>query len=326
VSAAFLDFGTVGPEDLSITALTDLLPDLRFFDTTPTTELHDRIRDAEILLVNKVRLNRQALLAATQLKLICLAATGTDNIDLDTARERGIAVCNIRNYCTPSVVQHTWSLILALTQQFRGYDELISGGAWPDSRQFCLLDFSIRELSGKTMGIVGPGSLGRGVANIARAFGMSVIAAGRANAPPKGAETINEEDIEFVSLDALLQRADIVSLHCPLTPETENLINTKSLRAMRNDALLINTARGGLIDSNALVDALKNGEIAGAAVDVLRQEPPAEQEPVMNARLPNLIVTPHIAWAARESRQRAIDEIVANIQAFRNDDTRNRVV
>lgn len=319
MKAVFLDFDTLGPKDIDISLLTSQLPGLSLFPATTPACVAERIAGAGIVIANKVRLDDQVLRGARSLKLICLAATGTDKIDLNTASELGITVCNIRDYCTPSVVQHVFSLILALTNHFREYDQLLRENGWAGGAQFCLLDFPIHELRGKTLGIVGLGSLGRGVAETAGAFGLKVIAARRA-----GHQEVT--GIERVSLAVLLENSDIVSLHCPLNDDTENLINTDSLRRMRRSAILINTARGGLVDSEALVAALRDGEIAGAGIDVLRQEPPVDPDPIADANLPNLIVTPHIAWAAQESRQRAVDEIACNVEAFLNGEDRNRVI
>ncbi len=249
--AVFLDFDTLGREDIDISPLTAQLPDLQLFPETGPGLVAERIAGAEIVIVNKVRLDEASLRNAGSLTLICLTATGTDNIALASAKALGITVCNIRDYCTPSVVQHVFALILALTNHLREYDQLLRDKAWPASTQFCVLDFPTRELGGKVLGIVGLGSLGKGVAEAARAFGMRVIAASRTNH--------GESNIEHISISELLERSDVVSLHCPLNAETENLIDAKALRRMRDDALLINTARGGLIDAQALVDALQSG-------------------------------------------------------------------
>lgn len=326
MKAAFLDFDTLGPTDIDISPLTDQLPDLELFPTTTQNQLLQRISDTEVIIINKVRLNDEALRSAQRLKLICLVATGTDNVSLSSAGELGIAVCNIRNYCTPSVAQHVFSLILSLTHHLREYETLLRGKAWVSSPQFCLLDFPIRELEGKTLGIVGFGSLGSRVARIAEAFGMKILVARRPYSQTKFNNPPRDKDIERVSLGDLLSRSDVVSLHCPLNPETENLINPITLQTMRDDAILINTARGGLVDSAALVAAVKTGQIAGAGIDVLRQEPPIEPDAILETDLPNLIVTPHIAWAAQESRQRAVNEIAANIAAYIAGEQRNRVI
>lgn len=326
MKAVFLDFDTLGPTDIDISPLTDQLPGLELFPTTSETQLLERISEAEVIVINKVRLSDEALRSARSLKLICLVATGTDNVSLNSAGELGIAVCNIRDYCTPSVAQHVFALILALTHHLREYETLVRNETWIHSPQFCLLDFPIRELEGKTIGIVGFGSLGSRVARIAGAFGMKVLAARRPYSQQEFNDPSGNEDTERVSFADLLSRSDVVSLHCPLDPETENLINTSALQRMRDDAILINTARGGLIDSTALIAALQTGQIAGAGIDVLRQEPPIEKDAILEADLPNLIVTPHIAWAAQESRQRAVDEISANIAAYMRGENRNRVV
>jgi glycerate dehydrogenase len=319
MKGVFLDFDTIGPEDINISSLTAQLPDLQLFSATGPELVAERTSGAEIVIVNKVRLDEKILRGTGSLKLICLAATGADNVSLNSAKALGIAVCNIRNYCTPSVVQHVFSLILGLTNHLRAYDQALREKAWSTRTQFCLLDFPTRELDGKILGIIGLGSLGTGVAKAASAFGMDIIAVHR------GSQR-DVSGIEKVSLSELLERADIVSLHCPLNTETENMIDAKALRQMRQDALLINTARGGLVDSQTLVDALQSGEIAGAGIDVLRQEPPIDPDPIFDTPLPNLIVTPHVAWAARESRQRAVDEIAANIASFNKGEQRNQLV
>jgi glycerate dehydrogenase len=222
-------------------------------------------------------------------------------------------------------VQHVFTLILALTNHVLEYRELLRGRAWANSPQFCLLDYPIRELAGKTLGIVGLGALGRGVANVGTSFGMNVVAASRPYRSDAGRGGDAAHRVARVSFEELLAGSHVVSLHCPLTPDTENLIDTAALSRMRDDALLINTARGGLVDSAALVAALREGSIAGAGIDVLRQEPPIDPEPLVDVDLPNLIVTPHIAWAGREARQRAIDEMAANVAAFLRGERRNRV-
>jgi glycerate dehydrogenase len=251
------------------------------------------------------------------LKLIVLAATGTNNVDLEAARERNIGVCNLRDYCTASVVQHVLGVMLLLTQKLREYDALVRAGAWQRGDQFCLLDYPIRELAGRRLGIVGHGALGRGVARAAGlALGMEVLVANR----PGGARQPGRLD-----LDDLLPRVDVLSLHCPLTPQTAGMIGTPQLAHMKPDALLINTARGALVDSQALADALRGGRLGGAAIDVLPQEPPTRGNPLLAPDIPNLIVTPHIAWAAREARQRCLDEMAANVEDYQRGGHRGRV-
>lgn len=325
MQTGFLDFGTLGPGDLDIARLTHELQDVRLWDGSSDTELRERLGTLEVVVVNKIRLDADLLDAAPQLKLICLAATGTDNIELEAARERGIAVCNIREYCTPSVAQHVFALILALTQHLPAYRERVRKGDWSRSESFCLLDPPLRELSGKTLGLIGLGALGSAVAGVARAFNMRVIAARlpwRTMAPPSG----SGQSAPRLPVHELLQQADVVSLHCPLNEDTRNIIDRTALETMRRDALLINTARGGLVDYAALVEMLEQEEIGGAGIDVLEDEPPPADHLLLTADLPNLIVTPHIAWSARESRQRALNEILENILAFSRGEDRNRVV
>jgi len=323
VKAAFLDFDSLGPADIDTAALTATLPGIALHPWTAPEDLAARIADRQVLLVNKVRLDRETLRLAPALRLVCLAATGTDNVDLAAARERGVAVCNIRNYATPSVVQHTFGLLLALTLRLPEYQTLVAAGAWQRSRDFCLLDYPVRELAGRRFGIVGYGHLGRAVAAVARALGMEVVASRSLRSD--GASAVATAEVERLPLPELLRTADVVSLHCPLTDATRHLINGQTLALMRPDAVLLNTARGGLVDGAALVAALQQGRLGGAGIDVLPEEPPTGGDPLLAARLPNLIVTPHVAWAARESRQRALDEVVANVRDFLAGGRRNRV-
>jgi len=320
----FLDFDTVSHDDVRADALHMDGLDLELHGVTPPSVLHQRIRDANIVIVNKVRLDRDALAAAPGLQLVCLAATGTNNVDIDAARDRGVGVCNIERYCTASVGQHVFAVILALTHHLQAYQRLLHEGAWRASPQFCLLDFPIRELAGKVMGIVGYGELGSAVARLAGAFGMRVLVAQRPGLDaPTAAATGSGSD--RVPLRDLLRQADVVSLHCPLTESTRGMIGAAELDEMKRDALLINTARGALVDSFALAAALSAGEIGGAGIDVLPEEPPVSGDPLLDPGIPNLIITPHIAWAAREARQRAVDEIAANIRSFIDGGRRGRV-
>ena len=315
--SVFLDFATLDRGDIETSGVLDVLPDTEFFQSTSAAELPGRIRNAQFVMLNKVRLGKKALGEAGQLKLICLAATGTDNIDLDVARSLNIGVANIRAYCTASVVQHVFAMILSLTQHLSPYHVLLKNGAWRKSPQFCMLDYPIRELRGRTLGIVGYGELGSAVGRMGEAFGMHVLVANRPGAAPRDGR---------VDLTLLLEQADVLSLHCPLTPQTTGLLGLAELRRMKPDALVINTARGGLIDSNALAVQLRAGALGGAGIDVLPQEPPTDGNVLVDEDVPNLILTPHIAWAATESRQRALDEITANIRDFLNGGQRGRVV
>jgi glycerate dehydrogenase len=309
VRAVFLDYETVSNGDLDTSGLTRVIPELLFFGSTDDAQIAGRIDDAEIVLLNKSALTRDRLFAAKRLKLIALAATGTDNVDLAAARERGIGVCNVRGYCSQSVMQQVWAMILGLTQHIHEYTELAKNGSWVRNE--------VRELSGRTFGIVGWGELGRAAAKAAQAFGMHVVIANR----PGGAR-----ESERLDLDRLLATSDVVSLHCPLTPATRGMIGARELALMKPDALLINTARGGLIDGHALASALKARRLGGAGIDVLPQEPPVDGDPLLDPDIPNLLLTPHVAWAAREARQRCLDEMAANIQDFLSGGRRARVV
>ena len=326
MKSAFLDFDSLGPADIDTSALRATLPGMALYPSSRPEEIGTRIAGCEILVVNKVGLNRARLAAAAPtLKLVALAATGTDNVDLDAARELGIAVANIRNYATPSVVQHVFGLVLALTLRLNEYRQLLERGAWQRSPHFCLLDYPSRELQGRTLGIVGYGRLGQSVGVVGQAFGMRVLAARSLRDGTDGRRAPDTRQVDRLELQELLAVADVISLHAPLTPATRHLINRDSLARMRRDAVLINTARGDLVDTAALLDALRGGRLGGAGIDVLAGEPPVRGDPLLEARLPNLIVTPHIAWAARESRQRALDEIVTNIRDFLAGGQRNRV-
>src|SRR5580698_1664245 len=312
----FLDFDTVSAGDLDLTALRAVSGNLILYDSDEALTL-ERIRDADVVLLNKLQLNRPLLLGARNLKVIALAATGTNNIDLIAARERGIGVCNVRAYCTASVVQHVWGLILSLTQRVPEFSKASLDGSWARDESSAVLSQPIRELKGRIFGVVGWGELGRGVARIAEAFGMQVRIANRPGSAPQSGR---------VPLDQLLAIADVVSLHCPLNEATRGLIGVRELALMKPDALLINTARGALIDGAALAAAHKAGRLGGAGIDVLPQEPPLPGEPLVDGQIPNLLLTPHVAWAAREARQRCIDEMAANIRDFRSGGRRGRVV
>ena len=319
MKAVFLDYETLSREgDVDVTRIRDAGVELELFGVTSADRLPERIADAQIVIVNKICLGPEEFDAAPGLRLVCLAATGTNNVDLEAAQAREIGVCNIVAYCTQSVVQHVFAAILTLTHRLGDYQGLLQSGAWKDSPQFCMLDYPIRELSGLTMGIVGLGELGGAVAKVAEAFGMHVVVANRPGAGELAAGRL--------PLEKVLSQSDILSLHCPLTEHTRGLIGEHELSLMKPDALLINTARGALVDSDALASALRAGRIGGAGIDVLAEEPPVNGDPLLDPDIPNLILTPHIAWAAREARQRAVDQIAANIDSFVHGGRRRRVV
>ncbi len=314
--AVFLDFSTVSSGDLDTGSLERVVPGIVLHEQTLRDDVARRIAGFEAVFANKSIIDRAVIAANPQLRLIALTATGVDNVDLVAAREADVAVCNLRDYCTPSVVQHVFAMLLSLTHRLRDYEALVHSGRWAQAGQFSVFPYPIRELQGRTFGIVGLGALGRAVAQVAASFGMQLKIANR----PGGAPVAGRRD-----LDELLPRLDVLSLHCPLTDATRGLINTERLSRMKPDAVLINTARGALVDAEALADALRNRRLGGAGIDVLEREPPPSDHPLFDPSIPNLIVTPHIAWAARESRQRCLDELALNVEAFLAGVRRNRV-
>jgi glycerate dehydrogenase len=280
-------------------------------------QIVERLRDATIAICNKLPLREPELSRLPQLKLIAVAATGVDNVDLDYCKSNGIAVCNTRNYARHSLPEHVLMLMLALRRNLFRYTQDVKAGKWQQAKQFCLLDHTIRDLHGSTLGVVGYGFLGQGVAALAQCVGMEVLLAER-----KNATRIREGRVSF---GEVLQRSDAVTLHCPLNEDTRNLIAEKEFQAMKRSALLINTARGGLVNEAELIRALQEGVIAGAAFDVLSREPPSAGNILLDAVLPNLIVTPHVAWASREAMQTLADQLVDNIEAFIRGEPRNLV-
>jgi glycerate dehydrogenase len=267
-------------------------------------------------VVNKVVLNADNLSSAKKLKLICAAATGVNNIDLRAAKKLNIAVCNARGYATASVVQHVFALLLSLTTRLAEYQQDVYNGDWSRSEFFSLLNYPVRELRGLSLGIVGYGELGRAVASVAQAFGMKILIAKR---------DADDTRADRLDLHTLLPQVDVLSLHCPLTADNRGLIGAREIALMKNDAVLINTARGALVDEAALLEALQQGRIGGAGLDVIEREPPPSDYPLLQQRLPNLIVTPHTAWSSRDARQRVVHEIALNIDAFMRGQARNQV-
>jgi glycerate dehydrogenase len=326
--SVFLDFGTVSHDDLDTTSLERVLPGINLYPTSTDAEVEERIAGCEFILTNKLNISRARMRAVPGLRFVGLTATGTNNVDLEAARELGIAVCNIRDYCTVSVAQHVLGVMLALTHRLREYGQAAVDGTWAKCEQFSVPGAPIRELSGKVLGIVGFGTLGKAVAKAAQSgLGMRVLVAQRPGTElGRDADTHTSIGQVRVTLDELLRTADVLSLHCPLTPATTGMIGKRELALMKPDALLINTARGALVDLEALVAALRGGGLGGAAIDVLPQEPPVSGSPLFAPDIPNLIVTPHIAWAAFEARQRAVDELALNIEDFLRGGNRGRVV
>lgn len=276
-----------------------------------TTEAHEtlkRIRGADIVITNKVVISAQAFAENPQLKLVAVTATGVNNVDVEAAKQNGTAVCNIRAYGNESVAEHAFMMMITLMRNLPAYQRDVAAGLWENSPFFCHLGAPMRDLNGKTLAIFGRGNIGKTLATYAQAFKMNVVFAEH-----KNAQSIRDG---YVSFDEAIRSADVVSLNCPLTPQTAKMIGEAELQQMKPGAILINCGRGGLVDEAALVAALKYGQIGGAGFDVLTQEPPRDGNPLLKARLPNLIVTPHIAWASQEAANRLFDILLDNINRF----------
>ncbi len=317
-NAIFLDKASLFPEDLDLSLL-EVSASWLWFDNVNIADIQHSLKEVEILVTNKVVIDKKLFDTCRQLKLICVAATGVNNVDLQAARAHGVTVCNVRSYATSSVVPHVFSLILSLNRKLNEYRASVTNGSWSRSDFFCCFGLPVHNVARQTIGIIGYGELGRAVAEIAKSFGMKVLVAKSHNPDmtPGGEER--------VAMDVLLAESDVVSLHCPLTEDNYHMIGRRELALMKPSAILINTARGGLVDEDALLDALKDEQIAAAGLDVLEKEPPSVNHPLINYKKPNLIITPHIAWASRESRQRLITEIAKNIQAYLHGRERNLV-
>ena len=271
-------------------------------------QVPERIRDATVIISNKLSLGEVQLSQAPNVKLIAIAATGSDCVDLDYCRRRGITVCNVRGYAANSVPEHVLMLILALRRNLLAYRHDVREGNWQHSKQFCLLTHPLHDINGSTIGIVGYGAIGKSMARLAEAVGMKVLISEH-----KNARNVRAGRTEFAEM---LQQSDIVTLHCPLTDDTRDMFGRSEFEMMKRNALLINTARGALLQDDALIDALENGLIAGAAVDCLREEPPRNGSPLLDLDLANLIVTPHVAWASDEAVQALADQVIDNIEGF----------
>ncbi len=290
----------------------------REYAVSSREQIAERARDAIVLITNKIPIGAPILEQLPQLRLIAVAATGVDHIDLAAAKARAVGVCNVTGYAVETVPEHVFGMLLMLRRNLHRYADAAGNGAWSRSEVFCLHDYPMHDLAGRTMGIVGAGTLGRAVGRIAQAFGMRVL-----YAEHRGATSVRDGYTEF---NEALARSDVLALHVPLTPETRGLIGRAELARMKPDAVLVNCARGGVVDETALVEALRENRLGGACVDVLETEPPPANDPLLSAHLPNLIVTPHVAWASIEAQQRLADELIENVAAFLRGERRNRVV
>lgn len=319
MKGVFLDSDSIAQERLDLGKLNELPIEWTFYPQTTPEQRQERIGDAEIVLTNKVPMDAGIMEACPNLKLIAVVATGTNVIDIDAAKKHNVGVANVGGYGSYAVAQHTMTLLLALAANVQRYSDDVRAGKWAAQDQFCLLDYPMYELKGKKLVIIGYGEIGQSVAHMAEAFGMEIlVASSRPNQESFGV-------VERRPLEELLPIADAITFHCPLTPATENLIDTAQLKAMKKSALIINTARGGLVNEAALAQALKDGEIGGAGVDVLTVEPPKAGNPLIDPEIKNLILTPHCAWGPDETRQRLLDEVVLNVEAFLNGESRNRL-
>lgn len=305
--AVFLDYSSLDLGDLDATPLRDAFDSLELHERTAPDEVAVRLALAEVAITNKVVIDATVIAQCPNLKLILVSATGTNNVDLAAAARRGITVCNCQGYGTPSVAQHTLMLLLALATRLADYQRAVAEGRWQRSSQFCLLDYPIMELEGKTLGLLGHGELGSAVARLAQAFGMRVLVGQLPGRPAQPGR---------LPLEELLPQVDALTLHCPLTEHTRDLIGAPQLALLKRGALLVNTARGGIVNEEALAAALRSGHLGGAATDVLTVEPPVQGNPLLAQDIPRLIVTPHSAWGSREARQRIIGQMSENALGY----------
>ncbi len=287
------------------------------FPATNPEQTLERLKDATIVITNKVLLRREVLEQLPRLKMVAVAATGTDNVDIECCRDRGIVVSNIRDYSVHTVPEHVFMLMLALRRNLLSFHAEVRNGAWQAAEQFCLFSHPVNDLYGSTLGIIGRGAIGKAVEQIALAFGMKVLFAEH--------KAVSDIRPGYTAFDSVLQDSDVITLHLPLNAQTRHLIGAAEFALMQTHTLLINTARGGLVDEAALMDALRNARIGGAGFDVLGKEPPVDGNPLLELNLPNFILTPHIAWSGRAAMQTLADQLIDNIEAFVAGSPRNRV-
>lgn len=302
-----LDGNAVNPGDLSWDCFREF-GEVTVYERSNSTVAAQRVKDADIVMTNKTRITAKLLDACPSVKLVCVLATGYNVVDCEAARERGVTVCNVPDYSTNSVAQFAFALLLELCNRVGLHDDAVHRGDWTRCPDFCFWNTPQIELSGKTLGIIGLGRIGRAVGRIARAMGMEVLAYNRSRHPE------GEKIAKYVDLDTLLNQSDVISLHCPLTPENTGMINADYIAKMKDGAILINTARGGLLNEQDVADALRSGKLGGAAVDVVSYEPIAADNPLLTA--PNCVITPHMAWAPVAARQRIMDCTVNSIRAY----------
>ena len=312
-----LDGFALNPGDLSWKGLGEL-GTVVLYDLTEQARIISRIGDAEVVLVNKCPISRETIEACPNLKLICVSATGYNTIDLEAAREHGILVCNVPTYATESVTQHVFAMLLAISNHVSEYVQSVKAGGWQKSPDFTYNAFPIFELAGMTMGIVGTGRIGQSVAKVAKAFGMQVLCYSKHPNPE-----LEDSQLRYVSFEELLRESDIISLHCPLTEETEDMICRHTIAQMKRGVIIVNTARGKIINDMDLANALASGKVGYAAIDVLEEEPPLHGSPLLDA--PRCLVTPHIAWAPRQARRRCMQIVEENIRAFQQGKPQNVV-
>jgi glycerate dehydrogenase len=314
MNISILDGSTLNPGDLDWLPIHQL-GNITIYDRSANDEIVERAKDAEVLLVNKVVLTEAILDQLPKVKYIGVMATGFNNIDINAARKHNITVTNVKAYGPASVAQQTFALLLAVVNHAELHSQSVFAGEWVASPDFCYWKTPLTELAGKTMGLIGLGDIGSQVAKIALAFGMNVIAYRKHPTPTEG--------VEMVSLEAVFEKSDVVSLHCPLTDETKEIVNKERLSRMKPNAIILNTGRGPLINEADLAEALKNGTIAGAGLDVLSTEPPKADNPLLSA--PNCIITPHVAWASFEARKRLLQMVADNLESFQNGEAKNVV-
>jgi glycerate dehydrogenase len=307
MKAVFLDYASLDQNDLDFSQLHNIYDELILYPATSSSELLERVQNVDVIITNKVVVSAEIMQQCSNLKLILISATGTNNIDLVQAKKQGIVVCNCQAYGTAAVAQHTLMLMLNLATSFREYDRAVQQGEWNNATQFCLLNYPIIELAGKTLGIIGFGELGKAIAKLAEAFGMNILVAQLPNRPLHSAR---------IHLAELLPQVDFLTLHCPLTEETRDLIADAEFNLMKKTAFLINCARGGVVNETALAEALIKQKIASAATDVLTVEPPKNGNVLLNNNIPNLIITPHSAWGSVDARQRIVNQLIENTLAY----------